>query len=87
LKTRWNPADLTPAEMENVQEVWSATLTRLAEEFRIGKAIVDPKKQGETCRYCAQTLLCRIRETSAIAEDLGDEEGHAGAPSSGVFLP
>ncbi len=83
-KSRWNLAALTPEEMRSLQEIWSASLTRLAEEFRTGAARVDPKKKGETCKYCAQTLLCRIRETSAAVE-VATEEGTEGASSTGIF--
>lgn len=65
-KSKWNPAALTAEEMHAQQEAWSVTLTRLAEEFRAGTVIVDPKNHGETCKYCAQSLLCRIRETTEV---------------------
>lgn len=66
---RSNPREnLSPEGLQQQQEEWRTTLTRLAEDFVAGVAVVDPKKGRETCRYCAQGLLCRIRE----AEDVGD---------------
>jgi hypothetical protein len=62
--------NLSPQELLQQQEEWRTTLTRLAEDFHAGVAVVDPKRRNETCRYCAQGLLCRIRE----AEDFVEEE-------------
>ncbi len=62
--------NLSPEALVQQREGWSITLTRLAEDFRAGAVVVDPKKRNETCRYCAQGLLCRIRE----AEDFVEEE-------------
>ena len=67
-------ANLSPVEMQRQQDEWRTTLTRLAEDFRTGAAVVDPKKRNETCRYCAQSLLCRIRETKEALEDPPEEE-------------
>ncbi len=73
--SRWNPTALTPEEMQSQMEIWSASLTRLAEEFRAGAAIVDPKKHEETCKYCAQALICRIGEAAgAIESTIGEED-------------
>jgi ATP-dependent helicase/nuclease subunit B len=83
-KSRWNPSGLSPEEMKLQQEVWDATLTRIAENFRNGAAAVDPKNADETCRFCAQGLLCRVRETMAAMAGLPDpEEGEdlSGRPS------
>ncbi|MHB1958228.1 MAG: PD-(D/E)XK nuclease family protein [Acidobacteriaceae bacterium] len=66
-----NPrGSLSPEALQQQQEEWRTTLTRLAEDFHAGVAVVDPKRRNETCRYCAQGLLCRIRE----AEDFVEEE-------------
>ena len=43
-------------------ENWRAVLDRLGREFRAGKAPVDPKKPGATCRHCPLTALCRIND-------------------------
>ncbi|MGO8717600.1 MAG: PD-(D/E)XK nuclease family protein [Acidobacteriaceae bacterium] len=70
---------LSPEEMQQQQDEWRATLTRLAEDFRSGVAVVDPKKGNETCRYCAQGLLCRIRETEEVLEESVEEENSESA--------
>ncbi len=62
-----NPrGNLSPEDLLQQQAEWRTTLTRLAEDFVAGVAIVDPKKGRETCRYCSQGLLCRIREAEGI---------------------
>lgn len=38
---------------------WQQVLTQLAEDFAAGDARVDPRER-DTCKYCAQDLLCRI---------------------------
>ncbi len=80
---RSNPREnLSPEGLQQQQQEWRTTLTRLAEDFVVGVAVVDPKKGRETCRYCAQGLLCRIRE----AEDVGDGSDEiASASESGSF--
>jgi ATP-dependent helicase/nuclease subunit B len=70
---RSNPhANLSAEAWQQKQDEWRTTLTRLAEDFVAGVVIVDPKKGHETCRYCAQILLCRIREAEGIG-DISDE--------------
>jgi probable DNA repair protein len=76
-------AGLSAEAMANVEQEWTATLAHLAEGFRAGAAIVDPKKKT-TCDYCEQTLLCRIRETALAATEMDalveeDETGEAEA--------
>ncbi|MGB8481446.1 MAG: PD-(D/E)XK nuclease family protein [Acidobacteriaceae bacterium] len=74
--------NLSPEGLRQQQEEWRTTLTRLAEDFVAGVAVVDPKKGRETCRYCAQGLLCRVRE----AEGVGDSSDEiASASESGSF--
>ena len=68
-------ASLSAKEMEQQQAEWNGTLTRLAEDFRLGTAVVDPKHGSETCKYCAQVLLCRIGETGDTAENVEDDGG------------
>ncbi|MEO6965763.1 MAG: PD-(D/E)XK nuclease family protein, partial [Acidobacteriaceae bacterium] len=77
-------AGMSPEEMEQQQEAWGATLTRLAEEFQMGTAIVDPKYGNKTCRYCAQTLLCRVRETDQALEGSIEEEDPDAADINGL---
>jgi ATP-dependent helicase/nuclease subunit B len=82
---RSNPREnFSPVELQQQQEEWRTTLTRLAEDFVAGVAVVDPKKGRETCRYCAQGLLCRIREAEGVTDnDISDEI--ASARESGNF--
>ena len=83
---RINPRqNLSPEGLRQQQEEWRTTLTRLAEDFVAGVAVVDPKKIGETCRYCALSLLCRIREVEGVTNgDTSDEI--ASAIESGVSI-
>lgn len=71
--------NLSPEQMLQQQQEWRMTLTRLAEDFVAGVAVVDPKKGRETCRYCEQTLLCRIREAESIGGDDASDEIASGS--------
>ncbi len=54
-----------------VLDDWQQTINQLAEDFRMGKADVDPKKPN-TCEtsYCELSGLCRIDELRAgVSED------------------
>jgi len=80
---RSNPRGNLSAEgLRQQQEEWRTTLTRLAEDFVAGVAVVDPKKGRETCRYCAQGLLCRIREAEGVG---GSSDEIASSIESGSF--
>ncbi|HZC43578.1 MAG TPA: hypothetical protein VE195_05345, partial [Acidobacteriaceae bacterium] len=73
--SRSNPrGNLSPEQLQQQQLEWRTTLTRLAEDFVAGVTIVDPKKGRETCRYCGQGLLCRIRETESVRGGDSSEE-------------
>jgi probable DNA repair protein len=67
------------ATWEALLATWQATLSRLATEFRDGRAAVDPKDYPKTCRYCHLTPLCRIHEVNArlgrMSLDASDLEG------------
>ena len=41
---------------------WHDVLDQLGEDFREGRAAVDPMDRRKTCRYCALPTLCRINE-------------------------
>lgn len=41
---------------------WNQVLSDLAEEFRSGRAVVDPHEGTKTCRNCGLEPLCRIDE-------------------------
>jgi ATP-dependent helicase/nuclease subunit B len=76
-------ANLSPEALQQQQAEWSATLTRLAEDFRAGVAVVDPKKRNETCRYCGQALFCRIREADILVEEENPDDGVGAGGSQG----
>ncbi len=75
------PKDLPAGAARDPAGDWAAwladrrrVLERLAGAFRSGDAAVDPKRPGETCRYCELPALCRVLENEA---DGGrDEAGH-----------
>ena len=54
---------------------WKAVLSQLGEDFKQGKAVVDPKQFPKTCAYCDLGPLCRINELSNIGL-LDDEEAN-----------
>ncbi|NOZ52256.1 MAG: PD-(D/E)XK nuclease family protein [Gammaproteobacteria bacterium] len=59
---------LQTREMNSWSDVlhdWRATMERLGEAFRGGKASVDPKQYPQTCTYCELKPLCRINEMVA----------------------
>ena len=58
-----------------VLDNWKNTVDNLANDFKNGKAEVDPIKPGTTCRYCELSTLCRIHEQDRQADEL--EEGQA----------
>ena len=85
-KLKRDPAALSPAEMQNQLDAWNLTLTQLAEDFRSGVAVVDPKTPIETCKHCSQAMLCRIREAEEIfADDMEEtQEGNAAEEGFGI---
>lgn len=53
---------------------WKKELHRLGSAFAGSEATVDPKKLGQTCRYCELQPLCRVHERfSALALDQGED--------------
>jgi probable DNA repair protein len=52
---------------------WRRDLERIAAEFAGGIAAVDPRRYPQTCQYCGQQPLCRIRER--LGEPVDDGEG------------
>jgi probable DNA repair protein len=69
------------ADWDALLSAWRATLTGLAEDFRRGHALVDPKEFPNTCRYCDLTPFCRIHEVNARIGrlSLDDPDGEEGA--------
>ncbi|HKX98633.1 MAG TPA: PD-(D/E)XK nuclease family protein [Steroidobacteraceae bacterium] len=56
----------------SITEHWWAWLESLAKDHAAGRAEVDPKLAGQTCRHCHLGALCRV--DPAGARDDGDEE-------------
>lgn len=50
------PAD----DPEVLRSEWSRVLADLAEQFKSGRADVDPKHPGRTCQFCSLKTLCRV---------------------------
>lgn len=63
----------TSQDIQQQQESWNVILTRIAEEFQAGMAVVDPKNIHTTCTVCAQAPLCRVRETFLFVEQDRDD--------------
>ena len=53
---------------------WRQVLDRLGSDFRQGRARVDPKKRGETCRFCSLGSLCRIEDSGTTVADGEDRD-------------
>jgi RecB family exonuclease len=51
---------------------WQRVLEDLAQAFHSGAANVDPKSYPETCKHCAQRILCRLNPAD-FDEDLDEE--------------
>lgn len=62
------------ASWEAMLADWQAVLTRLAQDFRAGRAPVDPK-DAATCRYCECAPLCRVHELHALGLDDAEQGG------------
>jgi probable DNA repair protein len=58
--------------LEEQLDQWQRVLEDLAEAFHRGDADVNPKSYPETCRHCAQRILCRLNP-AAFDEDLDEE--------------
>ncbi|TCV90464.1 PD-(D/E)XK nuclease family protein [Sulfurirhabdus autotrophica] len=48
---------------EQMVASWQRVLNQLGEDFRSGKAVVDPKHYPKTCAYCDLGPLCRVNES------------------------
>jgi probable DNA repair protein len=51
-----------PAELRGRIDEWRRVLDSLGNEFRAGRASVDPKDRFKTCEYCHLAALCRVEE-------------------------
>ena len=47
---------------------WDAELTQLARDFASGRAVVDPVRLAQTCRYCSLGAVCRLNERLGEAQ-------------------
>lgn len=56
-------------------DAWEQLLIQLANDFRQGKAIVDPTVMA--CRYCDLHSLCRIYERCENPDEIDQEAGLA----------
>lgn len=75
---RYDTDALSEEEFQKQLATWKTTLSRLAENFRDGLAVVDPKNGRDTCTYCAQALICRIGEADVLAPARQDDESFDG---------
>lgn len=48
---------------------WRTAIIQLADDFLVGRAVVDPRKWPETCDQCGLHTLCRIRDNRSVLED------------------
>src|SRR5262249_54752735 len=55
--TRYGAAE----NWDRQQVVWEQNLSRLAEDFRLGKAEIDPVQGDKTCRSCHLASFCRVK--------------------------
>jgi len=63
------------ADWEALLEEWRRVLEKLGEDFRAGRAPVDPKDGSKTCQYCELTPLCRIHEHDGLGVTEGKDGG------------
>ena len=54
--------------LEDTIDGWSAVLDQLGEDFRDGRAGVDPKDRRQSCEYCSLPTLCRINDADGESE-------------------
>jgi len=68
------PAKLKTATLDEQLDQWRNILIHLAEDFAAGITDVEPKQYPNTCKYCAQRLLCRLDvSTLQLLDDSEDE--------------
>lgn len=69
---QWRSRPEDCEDFDALLDTWQRDLGHLAEEYRAGKAPVDPKTP-QTCEYCHLGSLCRIDEQRGPAHDLTAE--------------
>ena len=62
----------TQAPLGETMKDWRDVLDRLGNDFRAGRAGVDPKDRHLSCRYCALPTLCRISQADDRQPERGD---------------
>ena len=62
----------TQAPLGETMKDWRDVLDRLGNDFRAGRAAVDPKDRHLSCRYCALPTLCRISQADERQPERGD---------------
>jgi ATP-dependent helicase/nuclease subunit B len=53
---------LKKMDLETIKKEWQEKISRLALDFNLGKASVDPIDQNIACSYCHLEPLCRVKE-------------------------
>jgi probable DNA repair protein len=66
---RYIPKDTGWPDWKELLGFWKTQLVILAKEFMEGKLIIDPLKEGETCKNCSYQTLCRIGEVGLHYEN------------------
>ena len=65
---------LKPADLD----AWRAEIERLALDFLVGRAVVDPRDYPKTCERCGLEAICRVKEAEASLEvEENTENGEA----------
>jgi ATP-dependent helicase/nuclease subunit B len=59
----------------SITEHWWAWLESLANDYAAGRAEVDPKLGGQTCRHCHLGALCRVDPAGARDEVIEETDG------------
>lgn len=57
-----NARDEDPGDLAARIGAWRTVLSQLGEQFRAGRAEVDPKERYATCDYCHLPAFCRVEE-------------------------
>ena len=68
------PRVLQAKNWKSLLEGWKSEAEALGTAFAAGEAAVDPKRELQTCRYCALHTLCRVYEKVNVLSE-GPEEG------------
>jgi probable DNA repair protein len=64
----WNDkyqTDSGSTDWAQLKQQWHRILSTLADDFILGKALVDPKSPVQSCQYCHYAPVCRINHQEA----------------------